>query len=178
MLTTLVITTLFITSSVHAEEKTDSADKNLEKGRIHITADKLITDNKTKLAEFTGNVQVIQGDTVIHSETLLIFNKKGADQNKDLPMAEGSIEKIVAIGHVKITFGDRIATAEKAEYFTDREVLVLSGPDSKVISGKDSISGSKITLYRSDGRIEVESGVEKQVEAVIHSEERKPNHLR
>jgi lipopolysaccharide export system protein LptA len=170
LLAASVINAAPILSFARAEEKPNYADKNLEKGPIHITADKLITDNKTRIAEFIGNVRVTQGDTIITSEGLLIYNKKGADQKKDIVITEGSIEKIVANGHVKITFGDKIATAQKAEYFTDSGILVLSGPDSKVTSGDDSISGSKITLHRPDGRIEVEGSKERRVEAVIYSE--------
>jgi lipopolysaccharide export system protein LptA len=172
LLAALIIHAAPVLSFAHAEEKPNYADKNLEKGPIHITADKLVTDNKTRIAEFIGNVRVTQGDTIITSDGLLIYNKKGTDQKKDIDMTEGSIEKIVANGHVKITFGDKIATAQKAEYFTDSGILVLSGPDSKVISGNDSISGSKITLHRPDGRIEVEGSKGKRVEAVVYSGEK------
>jgi lipopolysaccharide export system protein LptA len=48
-------------------------------------------------------------------------------------------------------------------------VLVLSGNNSKIISENDSISGEKITFYRTDGRINVESGNKKRVEAVFYS---------
>ncbi len=48
-------------------------------------------------------------------------------------------------------------------------VLVLSGNNSKVIGENDSISGEKITFYRIDGRIDVESGNNKRVEAVFYS---------
>ena len=73
--------------------------------------------------------------------------------------------------NVKIIFDDKTAISQRAVYTTDSRILVLTGPDSKIISGKDSISGEKITLYRADDRIIVESGKEKQVEAVFFSKQ-------
>jgi len=48
----------------------------------------------------------------------------------------------------------------------------LSGNNSKIVSGNNSISGEKITLYRTTGRINVESSGGKRVEAVFYSGEK------
>ena len=48
-------------------------------------------------------------------------------------------------------------------------MLVLSGPNSKIVSGSDSVAGEKITIHRANGRINVESGGEKRVNAVFFS---------
>jgi LmbE family N-acetylglucosaminyl deacetylase len=87
----------------------------------------------------------------------------------DHRLTRTAIEKLEASGNVKITFDDKVAVAQKAVYQTEKRVLVLSGPNSKVTSGKDSISGEIITYYRADERIKVESGPNKRVEAVFSS---------
>jgi len=84
-------------------------------------------------------------------------------------VSEESINKIVAKGNVEIKFDNRVATAQQAIYNTETMVLVLSGNNSKIISENESISGEKITFYRIDGRINVESGNKKRVEAVFYS---------
>ncbi len=93
--------------------------------------------------------------------------------NKKNPLAgDESIKKIVANGNVQIKFDNRVAVTQQAVYITENRVLVLSGANSKVISGNNSISGEKITVYRTDGRIQVESGKEERVEAVLYPGEK------
>lgn len=146
--------------------KQKDPDKN---EAIHITSDRLISDNKAGYAEFIGNVKATQTDTVITSDRLKIFYKKNIANKGPLSVNEESIHKIVANGNVEIKFDNRVATAHQAVYNTETMVLVLSGNDAKIISENDSISGEKITFYRTDGRINVESGNKKRVEAVFYS---------
>jgi len=155
----------------YANESDKPKNKSLGEndGAIHITSDKLISDNKAGYAEFIGNVKAIQGNTVITSDKLNIFYKKNIANKGSISVNEESIHKIVAKGNVEIKFDNRVATAQQAVYNTETMVLVLSGKNSKIISEKDSISGEKITFYRIDGRINVESGNKKRVEAVFYS---------
>ena len=45
---------------------------------------------------------------------------------------------------------------------------MLSGDNSKVTSGNDSISGARITVYRDSNRIMIESSKAQRVEAVFY----------
>ena len=154
---------------VQADDKRLAPAAESEKEKIRITADTLTTESETKFAEFSGNVKAVQGETVIIADRLRIYYKQGA-KNKSTPRAEGaSIEKLVATGNVKITFDNKVAVTREAVYLTEKRVLILSGANSKVTNGKDSISGEKITYYRADERIKVESGPKQRVEAVFSS---------
>ena len=164
---TLVIITGFMVSFVFAEGEDLKENK-----KIYITADKLIADSEVKCAEFIGNVRAVQEDTVITADRLKIFYKKVEDNNKNLTSDEGSIEKIISSGNVKINFDDKVAVAEHAVYTSETGVLVLTGPNSKVTSGTNFVSGEKITIYRAEDRMTVESGNEKRVEAVFYSKEK------
>jgi len=169
-----VFCSLIFCLSIHMAYANDAARNPKQKspGRneaIHITSDRLAADNKAGYAEFIGNVKATQGDTVITSDRLKIFYKKNIANKGPLSVSEESIHKIVAIGNVEIKFDNRVATAHQAVYNTETMVLVLSGNNSKIISENDSISGEKITFYRTDGRINVESGNKKRVEAVFYS---------
>ncbi len=169
-----MLVAVLMNSFAYAEDKPNFTDTHKDKKneKIHITADKLISDNEAKYTEFIGNVRAVQGDTVITADKLKIFYKRGMDNKKNPPAGDESIKKIVANGNVQIKFDNRVAVTQQAVYITETRVLVLSGADSKIISGNDSISGEKITLYRTDGRIKVESGKEKRVEAVFYSGEK------
>lgn len=160
----------FLIHTAYANDMSQQPQKSPgENGAIHITSDKLISDNNAGYAEFIGNVKATQDDTVITSDKLKIFYKKKIVNKGPLSVNEESIHKIVATGNVEIKFDNRVATAQQAVYNTETMVLVLSGENSKVISKNDSISGEKIIFYRTDGRINVESGNKKRVEAVFYS---------
>ncbi len=167
---------LFAVLSVHllyaGDQSPGTQTQNDEKEtKIHITSDKMISESEADYIEFIGNVRATQEANVVTGDSLKIFYKGGLDNNKNLFAGEESINKIVVNGNVKIIFDDKTAISQRAVYTTDSRILVLTGPDSKIISGKDSISGEKITLYRADDRIIVESGKEKQVEAVFFSKQ-------
>jgi len=164
---TLVIIAGFMVSFIFAEGEDLKENK-----KVYITADKLIAESDAKYAEFIGNVRAVQEDTVITADSLKIFYKKVEDNNKNLTSDEGSIEKIVSSGNVIINFDDKVAVAEHAVYTSETCVLVLTGPNSKVTSGTNFVSGEKITFYRTEDRMTVESGIEKRVEAVFYSKEK------
>jgi len=161
----IILNLAYADEKPHNPNKT-GAEKNMP---IHITADRLISDKNAGYAEFIGNVKAVQKETVITADRLKIFFKKNLDNKGPISVNEESIHEIVAKGDVKIKFDNRLAVTEQAVYNTDTMVLVLTGDNSKIISENDSISGEKITLYRTDGRINVESGNKKRVEAVFYS---------
>lgn len=158
----------------YADEKPIKTDsKHLEKNdKIHVTADRLISDNNAGYAEFIGNVRATQENSVITSDRLKIFYNRNRSNKETFSVGEESIHKMVATGNVNIKFDDRVAEAQEAVYNTETRILVLTGQNSKIISGNDSISGEKITFYRADGRINVESGNKKRVEAIFFSGEK------
>jgi len=173
-ITAFMFVAVLMNSFVYAEDKPNLTDthKNKKYEKIHITADKLISDHEAKYAEFIGNVTATQRDTVITADKLKIFLKRDMDNKKPPLAGEESIKKIVADGNVQIKFDNRVAVTQQAVYITETRVLVLSGADSKVISGNNSISGEKITIYRTDGRIQVESDKGERVEAVFYPGEK------
>ena len=164
----------FLTFSVSAGDKRDnlSHEGSRTDETIRITSEKLISNSQDKWAEFIGNVKAVQGNNIITADSLKIFYKGGKNAGTNAPPGGESIKEIVATGNVKIHFDNRVAVTQRAVYTTEDRILVLSGKSSKISSGKDSISGEKITLYRAEDRIVVEGGSEKQVEAVLFSGEK------
>jgi len=152
-----------------ADDPPTDPDSNDVSKKIRITSDSLVTGNDAKYAEFIGNVKATQGTDVITADRLRIFFQKTPQSNDNLIADQESIAKIVAIGNVTMHFDNKVAVAEQAVYITETRVLVLSGPNSKIVSGSDSVAGEKITIHRANGRINVESGSEKRVNAVFFS---------
>ena len=138
-----------------------------DENKIHITSDLLTTDNEEGFAEFSGNVRAVQGTTIIQSDRLKIYYKKDGKSDPSVAGSPGAVEKIVATGNVKINFDDKTAVSDKAEYMTETQVVILSGESTQVTTADESISGGKITLYRANGNVKVESGNGKRVEAIL-----------
>lgn len=135
---------------------------------IQIQAETLVADNASRYAEFIGNVKATQGNTQILADRLRIHYRSGATQETGaVGSGEDAIEKIVAEGNVTITFDDKKAVTDQAVYTLDDRRLVLTGQTSKVTSGKDSITGSKIIVERVTGKIRVESSRKQPVEAIF-----------
>lgn len=154
-----------------AQEASPESGQPVDANRIHITADTLITNTSEKNAEFVGNVKATQGTTVITSDRLQVFYRDTDRAKESNPTGEDVISRIVATGNVRIVFDNQVATTQRADYLADQRVVVLSGEDTTIVSGGNSISGTKITLYRDDGRIQVEGGQKKRVEAFFYTQE-------
>lgn len=147
----------------------ETADKP-NRDPIRITADKLVTDNQKRSAQFSGDVKAVQGETVMTTDRLTIFY--GSQKDSSATESTTKIERMEADGNVRIEFDNKVAVSNQAVYIVAERKLVLSGPGSKVISGKDEISGSKITFFRENGHVALESDDETRVKAIIHSDQR------
>ncbi|MFC1856424.1 LptA/OstA family protein [Thermodesulfobacteriota bacterium] len=167
VLTAVIIYGLWIPKGMVLAADAPAENVEAKSEKIHITADRLIAYSESNYAEFIGNVRVLQGITEIESDRLKIFFKGNVGDSKATGTGEDTIEKIVATGNVTIRFENRVAVSEQAIYVTDSQTFTLLGPNSKVSSGQNFVSGEKITLHRADGRISVEGSEKEQVEAVF-----------
>ena len=158
-------TLVAVTAFAADRSKAETSDAKSENIPIIITAEQLDSDNKAKFAEFIGNVKAIQADFVITSDKLRIYYKGELLNSEKETNDEELLKKIVATGNVNVTSEQFIAKAEKLEYDTASMTIVLSGENSTVINGKNSITGSKIILYQKDGRIKVLGGKNKRIKA-------------
>lgn len=143
----------------------DAKVTKAESEPIQIVADELISFNDKKYADFIGNVKVTQGEFTITSDKLRIHYRGELLEAENKKNEEDIIEKIVATGNVTITSEQYKALADKAEYDTATKTVVLSGENAKVISGKNSISGSVIRLNQQSGQVRVEGSATKRIKA-------------
>jgi lipopolysaccharide export system protein LptA len=114
-------------------------------------------------------VKAAQGSFVITSDRLRIYYEGDLVNPAKKSSEDAFIKKIVAKGNVGITSEQYVAQTDQVEYDTESMTIVLTGENSKVTSGKNSITGSKITLYRKEGQVKVEGSAEKRIKAVFYS---------
>ena len=137
---------------------------------IEILADRLVASNTQKWADFTGAVKVTQGKFTLTADSLRIYYEGDLiNPPKNQSMRE-SIQKLVATGRVHIVAEQYVADADRAEYVLATDILTLTGANSKVVSGKNVLTGSKIVLKRSEGTAEVEGSASQRVKALFHQE--------
>jgi len=172
LLTIAFITTAaLISGAAFAADKSkaEASDTEPENTPIIITAEQLDSDNKAKFAEFSGNVKATQADFVITSDKLRIYYKGELLNTEKKGNDEEVLKKIVATGNVKVTTDKYIAKTEKLEYDTASMTIILTGENSTVIDGKNSITGSKIIIYQKDGRVKVLGSKNKRIKAEFFS---------
>lgn len=131
---------------------------------ITIKSNELSADSRNRTATFSGKVTARQGDLTIYSDRLVVhYRDEGGD-----------VEKVEAIGNVKVVQGDRLATAKEGIYYNTEQKIVLSG-DPKVYQGENMISGKIITYFVNEERSVVTGGGDSRVEAVIHPKDKEKN---
>jgi len=166
----LFATATLITGAASAADKSKAeTSPKPENTPIIITAEQLDSDNNAKFAEFIGNVKAIQADFVITSDKLRIYYKGELLNTEKKGNDEEVLKKIVATGNVNVTTDQYIAKTEALEYDTAAMTIILTGENSTVLSGKNSITGSKIIIYQKDGRIKVLGSKKKRIKAEFFS---------
>jgi lipopolysaccharide export system protein LptA len=129
------------------------------KAPIEIISDRMVANTTEKWFSMTADA------LRIHYEGDLMNAPKGGS-------ARDRIQRIVATGRVRIVTDQYTADAERAEYVPATDVLTLSGESSRVVSGKNTLTGSKIVLNRTEGKALVEGTSAERVKAVFFQEEK------
>ncbi|WP_029521924.1 lipopolysaccharide transport periplasmic protein LptA [Persephonella sp. KM09-Lau-8] len=127
---------------------------------IVIEADTLNYSKKDNLLIYKGNVIVKKEDFILHSDTLKIL----LDQ-------KGDISRIIAIGHVHFKKGNRTGKSDKAEYFKDKNYIILTG-NAQLQQNNNIIEGEKIVYYLDTEKAEV-VGQKKRVRTIFFPKEEK-----
>lgn len=137
-----------------------------QSSKLHIRADKLVSQREANYIHFMGNVLADVDQTRIKASNLKVFYENLAASGES--MTRDNIKKIVAAGNVIINFDDRTARCEEAVYRTDTRTLVLTGEAVEVTSGQNSITGNQITFNQATGQIVVDGTPDQRVNAIIH----------
>lgn len=139
---------------------------------VRIEAAVLEMRDKKKQATFSGNVEVVQGDTIMTSKALVAFydstsppaNAKAA---KSAPMqsatpgpgGSSSIRRLEARGSVVVTQKDQIVTGETAIFDTKANLITMAG-GVVLTQCKNVLIGDRLLVDMTTGvsRVESDSG--------------------
>lgn len=129
------------------------------KSPITISADTLEINRKARVAVYRGNVAANdrgRGITILADQIEFFFDER---------MEE--LERALAVGNVRLSYGERRGVAERAEYYPAESRAVLVG-HPKVWQNNDVVSGCKITLLLRDDRSQVDGCEGERVNAVLY----------
>lgn len=145
-------------------------------GPIEITSDRLDAYNEKKMVVFSGNVVATQQDKTIYADALNIFYKKepgsqSKSQAKKKPeTAGGELDRIEAVGNVRIVQQNRLVTGQKAVYLQNEQKIIVTG-DPVLKEGENVIKGDRVVVLLDENKGIVESSKQKRVTAVINPPE-------
>jgi lipopolysaccharide export system protein LptA len=129
---------------------------------VKITASNLEVRDKNKVATFSGNVQVVQGDTTMRCKTLVVFyDTEGGGSALTTaqpgPGGQSRIRRLEARGGVEVTQKDQVATGDKGDFEMASNTVTLSG-NVVVKQGQNILRGERLLVNLATGVSTVEAG--------------------
>jgi len=130
---------------------------------VHIEAATLEVRDKDKVATFSGDVHVTQGDTDMRCKSLVVFYEQDASDTNTLPAADAGpggqqrIKRLEARGGVSVVQKDQTATGALGVFDMKANTVTLSGGVT-MTQGKNVLRGDKLVVDLTSGVSRVESG--------------------
>jgi len=148
---------------------------------IQIESATLEVHDKSKMATFSGDVQVVQGDTTIKCQTLVVFYGAGhvgeggqtagnaatsapssgqappGRQASVVPQGAQDIRRIEARGGVTVISKDQNASGDLGVYDLKKKTITLTG-NVVVSQGKNVLHGDRVVVDTTTGNAHIDSG--------------------
>lgn len=151
---------------------------------VRINANSLEVRDKDKVAVFSGNVVVVQGDTTMQSKDLLVYYEgsvaPGASGEKDgapapggaasgapqqgEPVKSGQIRKLEATGGVLVKTKEQTASGDTGVFEMKTNTVTLVGKPVVLTQGPNVIRGQRLVVDLISGVSRFEGG---RVESLI-----------
>jgi lipopolysaccharide export system protein LptA len=139
---------------------------------VTVQAAGLVVRDKDKVATFSGNVHVTQGDTEMRSKTLVVFyadpNKPGPTSTATMKAAQAGapagsgdqqqIRRIEAAGDVRVTQKDQTAVGDTGIFDMKSNTVTLNG-NVVVTRSNDVVRGQRLVVDLGSGVSHMDGGV-------------------
>lgn len=121
---------------------------------IQIESNQLEVSEAKGRADFTGNVEVVQGDMLLKSGSMTVFY---SGDSGSVSTGTAAIERIELSNDVFLQSGGQTATADAGTYDMESERLTLSGDRVVLSEGENILVGCKLTVEVASGNARLES---------------------
>ena len=136
---------------------------------VKIDAATLEVRDKEKVATFSGDVHVVQGDTDMRCKVLVVYYEESAAKGSGPktadpgPAGSSQIRRMEARGNVVVTQKEQTATGDRGDFDMRTNTVTLSGK-VVVTKGQDVLRGERLVVNLTDGVSRLEGG---RVEALF-----------
>jgi len=117
-----------------------------KKEKIVIICDgPLEVDYEKNIAIFNNNVKVEKPDLIIYSDKMLVYftpKQEGAKKGEESAVMSSSINKIVALGNVRILRGENVSYSQEAVYTAVDKRIVLTGRPQIEINQTENLNAA------------------------------------
>jgi lipopolysaccharide export system protein LptA len=129
---------------------------------VKIEAASLEVRDKEKIATFSGNVVVTQGDTTMKCKSLIVHydtdsKSSGMKTAQPGPGGSSSIKKLEALGGVFVTQKDQTATGNKGLFDMKTNTITLDG-NVLITQNQNVLKGERLVVDMATGAARVEGG--------------------
>jgi lipopolysaccharide export system protein LptA len=129
---------------------------------VQIDAATLEVRDKDKVATFSGDVKVVQGDVTLRCKSLVVYydqdnNPGNMKTVQPGPGGQQQIRKLEAKGGVTVMQKDQTATGETAIFEMRTNTVMLTG-NVVVTQGQNVLRGERLVVDLTSGVSRVESG--------------------
>ena len=165
---------------------------------VRVASRELVYSDEARKAEFTGGVDVESRDGNMRGQQVVVYLQPGqtgkgsslnsgkAEAGKTNPSAAGgsgflagSVERIVATGHIDMEQPGRRATGEQMVYTASDGMFVLTGTPTvlpKVIDDqRGTVTGTSLRFHSGDDNVVVSNGGENGAGERVRTETRVKN---
>jgi len=143
---------------------------------VKIQAASLEVREKDKVATFTGDVHVLNGDTELRCKALTVFYDEDNSSGRNMkaaepgPGGERQIKRIEAKGGVTVTQKDQNAAGDAAIFNMRENTVTLTG-NVVVTKGQDILRGQRLVVDLTNGVSKMDQG---RVEGLFQAGPRNP----
>jgi lipopolysaccharide export system protein LptA len=144
---------------------------------VRVESRELTYSDATRQAEFTGGVEVESADGRMRGQEATVYlqpavkagaetsgKKSAGSDSTQGGFMSGSLERVVATGHIQIDQPGRRATGERAVYTASDGMFVMTGtaavPPKMVDDLRGTVTGTSLRFHAGDESVVVSNGVD------------------
>lgn len=148
---------LAMASAANAQQESRMSGLQLDGDQpIEIESDRLEVRDNDGTAVFTGNVQVVQGETTLRAGRMVVHYVSEGSGASTPSTGASDIERIEVEETVYIQTASQVATGDRGTFDMGTELLTLSGREVVLTEGDNVIVGCELRVQMNTGVAELD----------------------
>ena len=123
---------------------------------IQIESDRLEVREQDKIAIFSGNVAVLQGETELKTTKMTVHYKGSPSGGGGGTTGTSGIERIEADGKVYVRSKEQVATRDRGTFDMVSEIMTMTGKEVVLTEAGNVVVGCKLTIQMKTGQAQLD----------------------